>query len=112
MKKNSIRKFLKKLKLSLKKSWKKSWKRGRFGKRRRSFRKSLGFGRRLSRGFGRRRRFGSSEYGPGYMGQTSFENAVAAPYFGSQENFINPPEFFLPVADNQYQSPQMLQNWN
>ena len=73
-------------------------------------RKRLG-SRRLGSRRLRSRRFGSAEYGPGFLGQTSFENAVAAPYFGSQENFVNPSEWFLPVADNQYQSPQMLQNW-
>lgn len=64
--------------------------------------KSFGRSRRFSRRFG---------YGPGYVGQTSFQNAVAAPYFGSPENFINPSSWWLPIANNQYQSPEMLQNW-
>ncbi len=91
---------------------------GRFRKSSRKFARRFGprrFGpsRRFSRGFGPRRfsrRFGS-QYGPGYTSQTSFENAVAAPYFGAQEPFLNASSWWYPVADNQYQSPGMLQNW-
>lgn len=52
-----------------------------------------------------------AQYGPGFVGNTSFENAVAAPYFGYQEPFVNASEFWYPVANGQYQSPKMLQNF-
>ena len=50
----------------------------------------------------------SNVYGPGYKGQTSFVNALSAPYFGYQEPFINASEWWYPVAGGAYQSPNML----
>jgi len=42
------------------------------------------------------------------FGQTSFQNAVDAPYFGYSEPFINASEWWYPVAGGRYQSPDML----
>ncbi len=52
-----------------------------------------------------------SHFGPGFQAQTSFPNAVAAPYYGYQEPFINASEWWYPVGDGAYQSPAMLQNF-
>lgn len=38
-----------------------------------------------------------------------FPNAVAAPYFGSELPFQNAPEFWYPVTNGAYQSPDMLE---
>jgi hypothetical protein len=51
-------------------------------------------------------------FGLGYEAQTSFPNAKAAPYFGYEEPFINASEFWYPVSDGAYQSPQMLKNFS
>lgn len=50
--------------------------------------------------------------GHSFGAQTSFPNALAAPYFGYQEPFIQASEWWYPVADGAYQSPQMLQNFS
>ena len=47
------------------------------------------------------------QYGPGYVGQTEFSTKTA-PYFGYPEPFILPTEGLVPVADGQYQLPQLL----
>lgn len=60
-------------------------------------------------------RFGSdatATYGPGYKGLTSFENAVAAPFYGYDTPFINASEWFYPIADGKMQSPDMLKNFS
>lgn len=85
-----------------------------FGKKRKSYKKSHRTKRTKARksmkkikGILKRRfRFGS-EAGPGYSGQTSFPN-VSAPYFGYNEPFINPSEWWLPKADGMYQYNQGL----
>lgn len=80
-----------------------------FGRRRSLRRRGL---RRFSRrrfGLGRRR-FGK-EYGPGYKGLTSYPGAKAAPYFGQSVPFVNPSNYWIPVANNQLQYPQMLYNF-
>ncbi len=48
----------------------------------------------------------------GYKGQTSFPGAVSAPYFGYQEPFQLASEWWYPVADGAYQSPDMLKNFS
>jgi hypothetical protein len=51
-------------------------------------------------------------FGIGYEGQTSFPNAKAAPYFGYEEPFINASEWWYPVSNDMYQSPQMLKDFS
>ncbi len=59
----------------------------------------------------RKSHFGQT-FGPGFQAQTSFPSAVAAPYFGYEEPFINASEWWYPVGDGAYQSPAMLQNFS
>jgi len=62
------------------------------------------------RSFGKRRfskrRFGNM-YGPGYNAQTSYPNA-SAPYFGSEQPFVNASNWWYPVGNVKVQSPMML----
>ena len=54
-----------------------------------------------------KRKFGSSsEYGPGFMGQTSYPSGKV-PYFGSWLPWIQPSNWSLPVADSKVQLQQM-----
>jgi len=57
-----------------------------------------------------RRSFGSCAItdGPGYTGLTSYSQNVSAPYFGDNQPWNNPPEFYLPVTNGVIQSPPML----
>jgi hypothetical protein len=56
-----------------------------------------------------RRRFGSSEYGPGYVSDSGIVNAKASPYFGSEYPFqIASQNWFYPVTNGKIQIPDML----
>ncbi len=56
-------------------------------------------GSRKSRKGSRKHRFGS---------QTAFPNSVGAAYFGNMEPFNNASEWWYPVADGKYQSPELF----
>ncbi len=46
--------------------------------------------------------------GPGYKGQTSFQNGVYSNYFGSAEPFLAASEWWAPVTGGVPQYPKML----
>lgn len=89
----------------------------------RMYGRGRGFGKkyRKKRVKRQRHRFGNKQMGPGYAGQTSFQNEWA-PYFGAKIPFVNASEWWY--ADpgsagslaksgkpSNYQSPNMLYKW-
>lgn len=95
----------------------------RFAKRRfgsKNFARS--FGRSFPGAIRRFRRFGDDvsqqplavvpQFGPGFDGQTSYgTSAVGSPYYGNQEPFGIPSQWWIPFTNGAAQLPSMLEQW-
>ena len=105
----------KKTKFGKKSNKKRRSTRRRSSKKRRSTRRRSTRRRSKKRRSTRQRKFGSK--GPGYKGQTSFQNGYVN-YFGAPEPFVNASEWFYPnpgskggligTKKTNYQSPNMI----
>jgi PAB1-binding protein PBP1 len=59
------------------------------------------------------RAFGSDTYGPGYVPNPVLDmpNSKGTMYYGNVENFVLPPNWWMPVTNGAYQMPDMLFNY-